>query len=182
VNRIARRGRRFSVVLLAVFLASAGGAAGKQGGNGGSEDWPAAEKIDPRGRPQGQIHDKASRFYVFRTGNQWHVVTTSTRGKSKPPFAGEITVDQATIKAAVPVGLEARDAVKLNAEHQTLTFQFRTGTKADGFYFVVSPEVERIRFDLKPPGETKPRRRIFIGPEKANPSRFPFVLEVPKGQ
>ncbi len=144
--------------------------------NSGSEDWPASESIDPRGRPEGQIHNQSSRFYVFCVKDQWHVSITTKRGKSKPYFDGEIVVDQGKIKAVVSVGLEKSDTVQLVPDHTAIKFHFRSGRKADGFYFTVNPEVKRIKFDLKPPTD-KPRRHIYIGKQKTNPRHCPFVLE-----
>lgn len=48
----------------------------------------------------------------------------------------------------------------------------------NGFYFVVTHDVKHIKFDLDPPGAKRPRNQVFIGQQKTNPSRCPFVLRV----
>ncbi len=142
-----------------------------------SDAWPEPEAIDPHGRPEGQIHAQAARFYVFRVKDQWHVITTSL-SPSLLKFKGTISVDRGAIKAAVPIGKEKPDDLQLSPSRKEITFTLRTAKKADGFYFVVSPEVRQIKFDLDPPGTKRPRSQIFVGQGQVNPRRSPFVLRV----
>lgn len=140
--------------------------------------WPRAESIDPSGRPKGQLNDQPARIYVFRDGRGWNIVTTYRKRKPLVNFSGTITVENGTIKAAVPYGKESKqDVVKIAASKRQLTFKHRTGGLADAFYFVVSADVTRIRFDLKPAGND-PRQRVFIGKGKVQPKRLPFVLKL----
>lgn len=173
------------LLLLALVFVWAAGASGAPAPKGkakakpkpASDAWPEPEAINPRGRPEGQIHAEAARFYVFRVKDQWHVITTS-KSKGTLHFRGTISVDRGEIKAAVPIGKEKRDFIQLAPSHKQITFDLRTASAADGFYFVVTNEVRQIKFDLDPPGAKRPRNQVFIGQQKVNPSRCPFVLRV----
>ena len=79
---------RLSIVFLVAFAAIAlNGTISRRAVSAGPEDkstaWPEPQSIDPRGRPDGQIAGKPARYYVFRVGDKWHLITTSRSRKAR---------------------------------------------------------------------------------------------------
>jgi hypothetical protein len=168
------------VLSIVAFATAVGTTSRSVAANARAGSWPAPELIDPRGRPEGQLVEQTARFYIFQTGDRWHVITASRNPKGMV-FRGVISVDQGQIKAAVPVGNERRDSAQFSPSQQTIMFRFKTGLKADGFYFMVSRETTRIYFNLDAPQAKRMPQHIFIGEQKVNPAANPFVLTVRRG-
>lgn len=167
--------RKLSYSLLMVFLGLTAvcrtATAQKQGG------WPIPEWIAYEGRPDGTLVGLSSRYYVFADQRGWNVVTVTDRGQKK--FRGRIEVDKGQIKAVVPYGREkVADLIRGDSSRKFFDFEFATSTKADGFYFKVSPDVEHIKFSLLHPNGSYDKDIVFVGSERQNPLRSPFSIDV----
>jgi hypothetical protein len=186
---------RFRLLLLAIFVAvilglhaqceraawwttrdhaAAQEAAKKKGGKGKA----GPRTLDPFDRPEGSIVDQTARYYVWFDDKGWHIRTTA---KGARDFEGAIKVKDAKIKSCVSIGLKEGkqkgrpDLWKVNGSRSELTFQFRTGTKSDGFDLVVEGEEGQIEFDLSIGGKKNPKA-VFVGRGLQHPAENPFSL------
>jgi len=149
---------------------------------------PAADELNPAGRPPQLRAGAPAQFYVWRDDAGWHI--RSTTAANPHTFQGTVRAIGGTFASMELPQTEGkkgkpktRDAWVISADKQTLAIELRTRGRIDGCDFHLSRDVRYLDFDLRIDGESHPER-IFIGKEGSHPAGAMFKLEAvePKGK
>ena len=124
-----------------------------------------------KGRPSelapGAIHG----VWIWRTGNRWHVRTTTKSAKHR--FTGVVSVPEKNeIDRVDPTKTDLKDRIVLR--DRAVRFDFTTHGHEDGFDFTVEGK-GCVRFAIQVDGEQAPQM-VKIGKDSVRPSSWHFKL------
>jgi hypothetical protein len=146
-----------------------------------TNELPAADELNPSGRPAQLREGAATSLYVWRDETGWHIRTT-TGGKQRE-FRGTVRAIGGTFASMELPKTEGkkgkpktRDAWAISADKQTLAIELKTKGKIDGCDFHLSRDVRYLDFDLRIDGESRPDH-IYIGNAGTHPASSQFKLE-----
>jgi hypothetical protein len=134
-----------------------------------AERWP----VWANGRPAGIDPQTAAGTYMWHDGLGWHIRVTH-RHDARRTFAGRITTS-GLFFGVKAVRLEGHDALKVSADHHTITFRFGNYGAIDGLNFRVSC-APSIGFGFASDGTTMPVGKVTIGHSAVNPATNPFEI------
>jgi hypothetical protein len=130
--------------------------------------WPATANGQP------SIDAKtATGTFLWHDRAGWHIRATH-RKVARRTFSGRITTTGRFV-AVRAVRLEGRDAVRVSADHRTITFHFGNHGAIDGLNFRVAC-APSVGFHLGSDGAVMPVSAITIGHGAVNPDSNPFGI------
>ncbi len=135
---------------------------------------PVVAELDPIGPPQGILTGLSTRFYLWYSGNRWHLRTTS---KKYVRFRGIIRVLNGGLSSARQVGFERSqvDSWIYLPEKGEIHFAFKCGPSFDGLDFRIAGTDAMVEFDLQTLGKKNPNV-VYIGREQKHPPAVPFAF------
>lgn len=142
---------------------------------------PAAEELNPTGRPPQLREGAPTAFYVWRDDSGWHI--RSTTAGNAHEFKGAVRAIGGTFASMELPQTEGKkkrkkslDAWAISADKQTLAIELNTRGKIDGCDFHLSRDVRYLDFDLRIDGESR-ADHIYIGKSGTHPASAKFKLE-----
>jgi hypothetical protein len=146
-----------------------------------ANELPAADEVNPTGKPAQLREGATTRYCVWRDEAGWHIRTTT--GGNQHEFQGTVRAIGGTFASMELPKTEGkkgkpktRDAWAVSADKQTLAIELKTRGSIDGCDFQLSRDVRYLDFDLRIDGASAPER-IYIGKEGVHPASSMFKLQ-----
>jgi hypothetical protein len=159
------------------LLASTGSASASPAGRTGERRCAATDATPwpewANGRPAGIDPKTAAGTFMWHDKAGWNIRVTHVHD-ARRTFAGRLTT-AGRFFAVRAVRLEGHDAVKVSADHHTLTFRFGNYGAVDGLNFRVAC-APSIGFGFASDGTMMPASKVTIGHSAVNPATNPFEI------
>ncbi len=132
--------------------------------------WPA----NTVGRPSAFRARRQAGFHLWneKSSGGWQALAVADLGRPQL-FEGRITANAPVVFQ--PLGLEGRDAVKVDATTNTISFSFRTNRTGDGFLFF-APCASQLVIEVSVDGVELEGADVLVGPAAQPAPVMPLTI------